>query len=236
MYHEEQVASLSIWEREWTVGDLDRVEECHHAIGQNLKRARQDWSWGGKDTRLNALYEQQLDPVEYHLNLARGVLEGAHGLAVEAPGIYELEVECLHFVEAFDVVVYLLELCKGRRMQHAEETHELPLEGSDALAGGLGHPAEGEELAAGVKPLRPHLVRGGAAAPKARVGLRGPEDNQEADESAEARPRLRLTQDAVALRPWYVAHVDQDLEPRRQEPAGKRDKQGRGEDAALHLH
>eukprot|EP00411_Alexandrium_monilatum_P018442 CAMPEP_0175231026 /NCGR_PEP_ID=MMETSP0093-20121207/25248_1 /TAXON_ID=311494 /ORGANISM="Alexandrium monilatum, Strain CCMP3105" /LENGTH=130 /DNA_ID=CAMNT_0016524873 /DNA_START=301 /DNA_END=695 /DNA_ORIENTATION=+ len=87
---------------------------------------------------------------------------------------------------------------------------------------------------AAVEPLRAHVVRGCAAVPKAAVGLRAPEDDEEAHEDAEACPGLCLGQDAVVrLHEGQEALVDGVADASTDECAGERGPRRSREDTAF---
>mmetsp|Transcript_84134 Transcript_84134/g.204047 ORF Transcript_84134/g.204047 Transcript_84134/m.204047 type:complete len:324 (+) Transcript_84134:466-1437(+) len=234
VHHEEALANLGVREWEGNVRYLHGVMEGDHAIPQLLERPRKHGRGYRQHARVDVLHEQALDPGEEQLHLRARALQAPEGLHVDALGVDEAEAEGGDVLgHARSSHVYGLQLGEGDGVQHADQPDEGVPELHDVLLWGGGVTAEGAERAASIKPVCPHLVSRGAPVPESIVGLRGPEDYEEAYQEAKAAPDLRLLQDAVAVRhEVQMAFVQEPAQERAAQGRGQGDEHGGREDAA----
>mmetsp|Transcript_102346 Transcript_102346/g.285152 ORF Transcript_102346/g.285152 Transcript_102346/m.285152 type:complete len:314 (-) Transcript_102346:224-1165(-) len=187
---EQGVAGLGIGEREGDVGDLPRLVQGNHAVGQLLEDARQDGRRDAEHPRLYVLHYHCLQPREDERHLVVALLQSPPAFLVQAAGVDELEVVGHDLLQ----VLTLLDLPQGHRVQQAEEAHCYVLEADNLLLWRHGVLAKGHDGGCRIYPLSAHLVRRCAAIPKPRVRLGCAEDNEETHKKREATPRCTVEQ------------------------------------------
>mmetsp|Transcript_37207 Transcript_37207/g.86599 ORF Transcript_37207/g.86599 Transcript_37207/m.86599 type:complete len:378 (+) Transcript_37207:564-1697(+) len=220
---QQAITVLRVGEREWHIGDLDRVVEGHHAIGDLLERPGQDRRRDAEHACLNVLHHEELNPREDQFHPCFGGPHCLEALLVNACRVQQFVRERLD-INLLPVVVQVLQIRKSRGMQHAKQPDQRVLEAHHHRLVSLGVRAERNECAASVKPLSAHGMCGSTAIPESAVCLGGAKDYEKPNEKGEPGPRLALPQDAVRFAGYLsqVAQVDQVPHQTRNSGTGQR--------------
>mmetsp|Transcript_56204 Transcript_56204/g.130932 ORF Transcript_56204/g.130932 Transcript_56204/m.130932 type:complete len:377 (-) Transcript_56204:119-1249(-) len=230
MQDEEVLTRLRVREWERHSRDLQRFMERDHAVREFLEGSRKQGWWYREHLGVDVVHYELLDPLEGQLWLGFADLDGSQTLAIKACRIQELIREGLNLLFC---IMALLDLSQCHSVQHAEEPHEDLLELPHPFLVSARVPAESDEAAACVKPLRSHQVHRGHTVPEACVGLRGPEHDQEAHKKDKPTPGDIVRQHV----PQHVnvAQVCADLDRRCESSHWQRHAEGVWEHASRAL-
>mmetsp|Transcript_14350 Transcript_14350/g.34234 ORF Transcript_14350/g.34234 Transcript_14350/m.34234 type:complete len:223 (-) Transcript_14350:148-816(-) len=198
MQDQQDNRGLRVWERERQKRQLHAVLELHHAAAKRRECTSEQRRWDADDLLVDGIHDDILNPAEYQVQLELTLLERRQGPVVEALAVDDLQlVEAVEEAVLVALLVGPLQLHEGQGAHQADETREHVLEPRDIFGLCLRYVAEGED-AADRRPPRPHHLWQEAAASKVPiVGLRGPEDDQEAEKGGEGRVHRGLDREIV---------------------------------------
>mmetsp|Transcript_1898 Transcript_1898/g.6064 ORF Transcript_1898/g.6064 Transcript_1898/m.6064 type:complete len:228 (+) Transcript_1898:331-1014(+) len=164
MHDQEDVAGLDVRKREGNRRDLDRAMVRDDTRGELLERTREERGRDAEHAGTDVVDDVLLDPLQQQLDPAVALHYRLEALGIQSSRIEEFIPEGLHGVKL--VATPVLDLRQSCCVQHAEEPHQQMLEVHLRLLRRTREPAEGDDRAAGVKPLGAHLVGLRAAVPE----------------------------------------------------------------------